>query len=103
MNSDLVIICGPSIGKTTHIMQTLALCRIAIATQVEGMEPIFEDLAEARREQESFAERLRQEFINNKTCTEANLEPEFFRRESAYERRNPNAPWYRRFDRKRRR
>jgi hypothetical protein len=103
MNSDLVIICGPSIGKTTRIMQTLALCQIAIATKVEGMKPIFDDLTEAAREQEHFAESLRNEIALSKASTEANLQQEFFRRESAYERRNRNAPWYRRFDRKRRR
>lgn len=101
MNSDLAIICGPSIGKTTRIMQTLALCRIAVATKVEGMQPIFDDLAEAAREQEHFAESLRNEITISRACTEANLQEEFFRRESAYERRNRNAPWYRRFDRKR--
>jgi hypothetical protein len=31
MNPDLVIICGPCTGKTTHVMEALALCRMAIA------------------------------------------------------------------------
>lgn len=103
MNSDLVIICGPSIGKTTHIMQTLALCRTAIATKVEGMHGSLGDLMDAQREHERMQERLIKEIAISKACTEANLKEEFLPRESAYERRNRNAPWYRRFDRKRRR
>lgn len=103
MNSDLVIICGPSIGKTTRLMQMAALCRIAIATKVEGMEPIFDDLAEARRDQERLVEHLREDALLCFTCTQDNLKEEFFPRESAYERRNRNAPWYHRLDRKRRR
>lgn len=101
MNPDLIIVHPSSTGKTTRIMQMMALCQIA--TRVEGMTPIFEDLGEARRERERLAERLSQEAAIHIACTEANLEPEFFRKESAYERRNRGAPWYRRFDRKRRR
>lgn len=105
MNSDLsglVIITSPSIGKTTRIMQMMALCRVAIATKVEGMDETFSMFEEERRERAYMADLITKLEITN-TCTEANLEPEFFRKESAYERRNRGAPWYRRFDRKRRR
>jgi hypothetical protein len=83
-------------GKTAHIMEMLALCEALSGTRLTL--DAFRDLNAERPEREELMQKIISDFEVSSAAAQSKLEQTFFPNETAWERRNRNAPWYRRLN-----